>query len=386
MTGKVELDGAWRRDAGAQALMAALARAGHRALFVGGCVRNAALRQPVDDVDIATDARPEQVMAISADAELKTVPTGVAHGTVTVVASGRRLEVTTFRRDVETDGRHAVVAFTDDVAKDAARRDFTMNALYAEADGSLVDPLGGWSDLMARRVRFVGDADRRIAEDALRILRFFRFHAWYGDPGEGLDAEALAACAACADRLDRLSAERIGRETTKLLAAPDPAPAVAAMAQAGLIARVMPGSDPAALAPLVHLEGLLAVPPDPLRRLAALGGEDPAGRLRLSRKDARRLALLRHGIGADAGAPENAWRFDRETARDIELLRGAVFAAPLPADLDARLDLGAAAVFPVSGADLQDRFEGPEIGRRLKEMERNWIASGFQATKAELLG
>ena len=366
--------------------MSALATVGHRALFVGGCVRNAALGAPVDDIDIATDAVPERVMQLAEGAGLRAVPTGFDHGTVTVVAADRALEVTTFRRDVSTDGRHAVVAFATEVAEDAARRDFTMNALYAEADGTVVDPLGGWPDLVARRVRFVGVADERIAEDYLRILRYFRFHAWYGDPEEGLDAEALAACAAGAEGIARLSAERVGREMLKLLSAPDPAPSLAAMAQAGLLARVLPGAEALALAPLVHLEELLGVPPDPVRRLAALGGEGAADRLRLSRKQERRLARLGGGVVTAAGAAENAWRFGRQMARDIELLRAASFSAPLPADLDARLERGATAVFPVSGADLVGRYEGAEIGVRLREMERDWIDSGFRATRRDLLG
>ena len=177
------------------------------------------------------------------------MPTGLAHGTVTVVAGGRPFEVTTFRRDVETFGRRAVVAFSTDLRDDAARRDFTMNALYVRPDGTVVDPLGGLPDLRAGRVRFVGDGAARIAEDYLRILRFFRFHAWYGDPAAGLDPDGLAACAALQDGLARLSRERVGAEVTKLLAAPDPAPAVGPMAAAGILARVLPGADAAALAP-----------------------------------------------------------------------------------------------------------------------------------------
>ncbi len=381
----MKVDGTWRRDPGAQRLLAALGRAGHRALFVGGCVRNAALGQPADDIDVATDAHPETVIEVAGAAGLKAVPTGVEHGTVTVVAGGRPIEVTTFRRDVETDGRHAVVAFARDVALDAARRDFTMNALYAEADGTVVDPLGGWPDVTARRVRFVGRAAARIAEDHLRILRYFRFHAWYGDPSEGIDAEALAACAEGAEGLERLSAERIGRETLKLLAAPDPAPAVCAMAQAGILARILPGAEAGTLAPLVHLEAAARAAPDPLRRLAALGGEEVVDRLRLSRKEAGRLSILRAGIESEAGAAENAWRFGGEVALSVELLRGAGFAAPLPADLEERIARGAQAVLPVSGGDLVGRFEGAEIGRRMAEIERRWIASGFTATREDLL-
>ena len=246
----------WLEDPVTRAVCRALTGPGHQALFVGGCVRNALLGRPVADIDIATDATPEEVTALAGAAGLHPVPTGIEHGTVTVVAEGRPFEVTTFRRDVETFGRRAVVAYTRDIAEDAARRDFTMNALYAGPDGTVVDPLGGLPDLLARRVRFVGDPAARIAEDYLRILRFFRIHAWYGDPASGLDADGLAACAAAQGGLARLSRERVGAETAKLLAAADPAPAVAAMAAAGILARVLPGADATPLAALVHLEGL----------------------------------------------------------------------------------------------------------------------------------
>lgn len=244
----MKISGDWIQHPGTQALCAALAAEGFRALFVGGCVRNALLGVPVADIDISTDALPETVTNIANRAGFRVVPTGLEHGTVTVLAHGEAHEVTTFRRDVETNGRHAVVAFSTDVTEDAARRDFTMNALYAESSGLVIDPLGGLPDLLARRLRFVGDAEARIREDYLRILRFFRFHAVYGDPEGGLDAEGYAACAANAEGIDELSRERVGAEMRKLLGARDPAPSVAAMAQAGILARVLPGADSRACA------------------------------------------------------------------------------------------------------------------------------------------
>ena len=285
----MRVTGAWLDRVETQTVCALLTGAGHRALLVGGCVRNALLGQPVADVDIATDALPAVVMALARAAGLPALPTGMDHGTVTVLSGGLPHEVTTFRRDLKTDGRHAEVSFTATLAEDAARRDFTMNALYADPAGTVIDPLNGLGDLVARRVRFVGAPAARIAEDSLRILRFFRFHAWYGDPAGGLDAEGLAACAALADRLEPLSRERVGAEIAKLLAAPDPAPSVAAMAQSGILARVLPGAEASALAPLVHLEA--GAPPDWLLRLAILGGPDPTSALRLSRQAARRIDL-----------------------------------------------------------------------------------------------
>ena len=218
------LAGQWIEDAATQKVCRLLTDAGHGAWLVGGCVRNALLGVPVADIDITTDARPGQVLDLAGTAGLRAIPTGIDHGTVTVIADGTPFEITTLRRDVATDGRHATVAFADTIAEDASRRDFTMNALYATADGTLHDPLGGLSDLQARRLRFIGDPLARIREDNLRILRFFRFTAHYADPAEGIDPDGLAACAEEAEGLDRISAERIGSEVKRLLAAPDPAP------------------------------------------------------------------------------------------------------------------------------------------------------------------
>ncbi|MFN3643177.1 MAG: CCA tRNA nucleotidyltransferase [Gemmobacter sp.] len=378
----MRIAGDWLAAPGAQAVCTMLEAAGHRALFVGGCVRNALMGRPVADLDIATDALPEAVMALAAAAGLRTVPTGLAHGTVTVIAAGVPHEVTTFRRDVATDGRHATVAFTAAVEHDAARRDFTMNALYADRTGQVIDPLGGLPDLRAGRVRFVGDPAARIAEDYLRVLRFFRFHAHYG--ADGLDPEGLAACAAAVPGLGRLSRERVGAEMRKLLAAPDPAPAVAAMAAAGVLGAVLPGADPAPLAVLVHLEGDLA--PEWLRRLAALGGAAPAEALRLSRAEAQALDRIA-GAARDGMPPHEAgYRLGAEAGRDAVLVRAALLAAPLAPGWAAEVARGAAAVCPVSAADFMPRLSGPALGAALKAAEDRWIASGFSLARNDLAG
>jgi poly(A) polymerase len=379
----MRITGDWLAQPGTQALCGALEAAGHRALFVGGCVRNALMGVPVADVDIATDARPEAVTRLAEAAGLRVVPTGIEHGTVTVIAQGVPHEVTTFRRDVETDGRRAVVAFSQDVAEDAARRDFTMNALYADARGNVIDPLGGMPDLVARRLRFVGDAHQRIREDYLRILRFFRFHAHYGDPNQGMDAEALAASAELAEGLDGLPRERIGAEMRKLLAAPDPAPAVAAMAQAGVLARVLPGSDVRALAPLVHLEGDL--PPHWQRRLAALGGQEVEERFRLSRADAAVLVALRDAVGRGWSPAALGWKLGAEGARDAVLLRAALLESALPKGWQAEVARGAGSVMPLTAADLMPDLQGAALGARLKEIEARWLASDLRLTRSDFL-
>lgn len=373
----------WLAEPGVQAILRLLTGAGHQAYVVGGCVRNAILGVPVADIDIATDARPDRVIALAAGAGIKAVPTGIDHGTVTLVTGGVPHEVTTFRRDIETFGRHAVVAFSDRIEEDAARRDFTMNALYADAEGRVLDPLGGLPDLRARRVRFVGRAEERIAEDHLRSLRFFRFHAQHGDPEGGLDPEALAAIAAQVAGLDVLSRERIGQEMRKLLAAPDPAPALAAMQATGVLGHVLPGADPRAIAPLVHLEN--GLPPRALRRLAALGGESPAEALRLSRAEERGLALRLDALRTDPTLAETAYRHGAEVAEDVALVRAASLPAPLPDHWRDTIARAAAARLPVVAADLMPALSGAALGARLKDLEARWIASGFALTRDDLL-
>ncbi|MEM7189930.1 MAG: CCA tRNA nucleotidyltransferase, partial [Pseudomonadota bacterium] len=258
----MRLDAEWLTAPASVAVMSALGDA----YFVGGCVRNQILGHPVADIDIATPLAPEEAGELLAAAGIRVVPTGLQHGTQTAVVAGQGVEVTTFRRDIETDGRHAKVIFTTEIAEDASRRDFTMNALYAEADGTVVDPISGLEDTIAGRLRFIGDAEDRIREDYLRILRFFRFQALYGR--QSIDADGLAACAALADGLDQLARERVGWEMRKLLGAPDPAPAVASMAAAGILRRVLPGADAVFLAQLVHIEQSAGADPDWLTRLA----------------------------------------------------------------------------------------------------------------------
>lgn len=380
----MKISGPWIDHPKTQALCAALEAAGCRALFVGGCVRNAALGLAVADIDIATDARPETVSDIAQKAGFKVVPTGIDHGTVTVIAGGVPHEVTTFRRDVETDGRRARVAFSARLEEDAARRDFTMNALYATRDGRVIDPLGGLADLRARRLRFVGDADARIREDYLRILRFFRFHAIYGDPAGGIDAEGLAACARHATGIASLSGERIGAEMRKLLGAADPAPAVAAMQAAGVLAQVLPGGDARALPVLVHLEG--ERPPRWQRRLAVLGGADVTQAWRLSRVESRDFRHVRDALGDLSSSAVLGWRLGATLAEDAVLARAALLETPPPPGWQAEIARGAASVFPVKPADLMPALQGPALGLRLKQLEARWLAADLRLDKAALLG
>ncbi len=375
------IGGDWLGHPGTQGLMQALELAGHKALLVGGCVRNSLLGVPVSDIDIATDATPETVSNLAETAGFRPVPTGIDHGTVTVVAHGKPHEVTTFRRDVETDGRRAVVAFSTDIEDDAQRRDFTMNALYADRHGMVIDPLNGLSDLQARRVRFVGDPETRIREDYLRILRFFRFHAAYGDPDGGIDAEGLAACAAFSAGLETISKERITAELRKLLSARDPAPAVAAMAGSGVLSVILPGADPRALAPLVHLD--FAEDPRWLRRLAVLGGETDS--LRLSKPEARDLSALRAALGSTDSPAALGWRLGENLGTDAVLARAASFGTLPPPDARTQVQRGANSRFPITAADLMPALQDKALGARLKELETRWIASDLTLSRENLL-
>ena len=380
----MKIAGAWLTHSGTQALCAAMQAGGYRIFFVGGCVRNALLDETVGDLDLATDALPDQVMRLAEAAGFKAIPTGIDHGTVTVLAKGVTHEITTFRRDVQTDGRHAVVAYSTDIAQDAARRDFTMNAIYADPAGEVIDPLGGLPDLLARRLRFVGDPALRIREDYLRILRFFRFSASYGDPALGMDADALAACAELADGIDGLSRERIGAEMRKLLSARDPAPALASMAASGVLGHVLTGADPRYLAPLVHLEG--NAPARWQRRLVVLGGQDWGDALRLSRAEQGLLARLRDQIGSSLSPAALGWKLGPEFGTDALLARAAVLESPLPAQWQEDVSRGAESRFPVMAADLMPQLSGPALGATLAQLESLWLASDLRLSRDELLG
>ena len=382
-------------------MFAALAARGHAARAVGGAVRNALAGRPVADVDIATDARPEDVMRAAEAAGLKAVPTGLAHGTVTVVAGERPYEITTLREDVETHGRHATVAFTDDWAEDARRRDFTLNALYCGADGTLFDPLGGYPDLAARRVRFIGDASQRIREDYLRILRFFRLTA---DFAEGpADAEGLAACVRERAGLAILSAERVRVEFLRLLAAPRGAEIAALMQDYGLLPSVLGAAPrPTLLARLAAIEAALGLAPDAVLRLAALAVEIPEDaerlrdRLRLSNDETAKLTRAA-GRGADIGpsGPETharafLYRHGAAAYRERVLLDWTRSGAPPHSEAwRRRFDLPKhwqPPCFPLTGADVlaQGIPAGRRVGEILRGLEEWWIAGHFAADESGL--
>jgi len=391
-------DAEWLQRRPTRAVLEALRAGGAEARAVGGAVRNALMGVPVKDVDIATTAHPDDVIALARRAGLQAVPTGIEHGTVTVIADKVPYEVTTLRRDVETFGRHARVVFTTDWREDAMRRDFTMNALYCDADGRVHDPLGGYGDLLARRVRFIGDARERIREDYLRILRFFRFLALYGD-ATAPDAEGIAAARAEKAGLAQLSGERIHAELMRLLAAPGAVAALASMERNDLIEPVVGcGGDVGLVKRLAAIEQALDRPADPVLRLAALAGDAAADlpeRLRLSGAEARQLA----------DALERDPAFDPRTAEAAA--KGFIYRHGVQAFVDGALldwarsgdDAGSVAradrvrlperwtapPAPVRGGDVMARgiAPGPAVGRIIAAFEDWWIGAGFPSDERQ---
>jgi poly(A) polymerase len=383
-----------------RAVMAALQARGGTARFVGGCVRDSVVGRKVRDIDIATPDAPDKVMELLGAAGIRVIPTGIDHGTVTAVIENQHFEITTLRHDVETFGRRARVAFTDDWAADAQRRDFTINALFADIDGTLYDPTGGLADLRAGRVRFVGEAGLRIGEDALRILRFFRFHAYYGS-GD-IDRAGFEACRERAASVDILSGERICGEMLRLLAAADPLPAVALMKEAGVLDHVFPAeTNIPRLSSLVRLETTLGLS-DPLRRMAALLDADEkiinqvADRLRMSNAERGRLAatVIRRPLVApgmdDVACRRVLYEIGRETFQDLVLLAWAEDGRDDERPYQALLDFAEEwrrPVFPLRGADVLDlgMTAGPEVGDMLRQVEQWWIEGDFQADRNEAL-
>jgi len=395
----------WMTAPATAAVLDALEAAGGSdcARFVGGCVRNALVGRPIDDLDIATTLTPDQVTRALKKAGIRPVPTGIDHGTVTAVSRHVPHEITTLRRDVSTDGRRATVAFTDDWCEDALRRDFTLNSLYARRDGSIFDPTGhGVADAKAGRIVFVGDAEQRLLEDHLRNLRYFRFYAWFGSGAP--DAAAVAACAKLKDRIDGLAAERISKELLKLLAADDPRAAVRLMAETGVLDVVL--KLPANLArfeALVEVEADQLFECDPVLRLAALLPDDQvaamalATRLRLSNPDRDRI------VAALSPTPAlKSWMSPREIRREVYRTGQAIFrdraklawaASPRSATtmqwrgMIALAEGWSRPELPLTGRDIMNAGvpKGPLVGQVMREVEDWWIDNDFLDDKLSVI-
>lgn len=394
-TAEPKITAPWLQAPEVQAVVSALGADACR--FVGGAVRDTIIGKPVSDIDMATTIAPADVVERLEAAGLKAVPTGIEHGTITAVSDHRAIEITTLRHDVESDGRHANVAFHSDWQADAARRDFTINAMYVDAGGTLFDYFGGRDDLLAGRVRFIGDADARIEEDALRILRFFRFHAWYG---QGVpDPAGLTACKLAAENINTLSIERVRDELLKLLAAIDPLPVLKDMAGAGILDQILPlEGDLPGLARLVGIEDALDQT-DPLRRLSALLASYPhaanlvAAHFRLSNAQSQRLEALvvkAPDIGAGTTPAEvrkATYWLGLEAVRDRVILSGEAGDAGAIKVVIQEAEAFEGAPMPVTGDDLkaQGVEAGPEMGALLRRLEDLWVTSDFTLGRDALL-
>lgn len=401
----------WLKNDDLQRLLGALSQDGDEARIAGGAVRNTLMGEKVTDIDIATTTLPDETERRAQAIGFRTVATGKEHGTITVIARGVPYEVTTLRADVATDGRHATVVFGKDWKADAGRRDFTINALYAMANGQIIDLVGGLADLEKRQLRFIGDADARIREDYLRILRFFRFFAWYGDGRP--DADGLRACARLKEGMARLSAERVWTELKKLLSAPDPSRALLWMRQTGVLTQILPESEKWGIDTIHALVGAqhdLGWKPDPLLRLEAIVPPDAARiaglaqRLKMSRSETARLSAwaMSEAIPAttsEAALARLAYRGDRQAIEDR--LRLALAGARVQAgeNMEAMKQAGAymrllhflesweKPVFPLKGSDLATlgMDAGPKMGELLARLEDEWIADAFRLTREKLL-
>ena len=401
----------WFSDPALGRVMALLNAEGGEGRVAGGAVRNSLMGLPVADVDIATTLTPDIVVARAKAAGIRAVPTGIEHGTVTLVLDGKPFEVTTLRRDVATDGRRAEVAFGTDWRMDAERRDLTINALYADADGTVIDLVGGLPDIETRTVRFIGEADRRIAEDHLRILRFFRFFALYGSGRP--DADGLRACARAKGDLAKLSAERVWSETKKLLGAPDPGRALLWMRQAGVLTQILPETEKwgiDAIPALIAAEKAFGWRPDPMLRLAAIVPADRerlkklAERLRLSRAEA--AALDGWAAVPEITGPLAEAAFDRLLYRHgpaglsmrlrLALAKARERAVTEPESLSfvgvcqrllSRAEGWKRPAFPLKGEDVLAAGvpAGPQVGVLLGKIEEEWVAGNFHSSRASLL-
>lgn len=401
----------WFSKPGLQRIFSLLNADGGEVRVVGGAVRNALMGMPVGDIDMATTLPPQDVVERAKEAGIKAVPTGIDHGTVTLVVDGEGYEVTTLRRDVTTDGRHAEVAFGTDWKEDAERRDLTINALYADASGEVIDMIGGLADIETKTVRFIGDAATRIAEDHLRILRFFRFFAYYGSGRP--DADGLRASARAKDKLSTLSAERVWSEMKKLLSADDPSRALLWMRQAGVLAQILPETEKwgiDAIHGLIAAEQALGWKPDPMLRLASIIPPDAervaalASRLRMSKNEAARLDQWAKAPAVDPSLAETA--LDRLLYRQgVEEVKARLKLALASARADVsgadasmqkiarlstlltRAEKFSKPAFPLSGADVLAAGlpAGPQVGEILGELEATWIDGNFALDREALL-
>ena len=378
----MKINNKWLKSKDTIKVMDALKCRNNQVLFVGGCVRNSLLGLPITDIDISTNARPDEIISLAKKAGLKSIPTGINHGTITIISNNKTFEVTSFRKDIKTDGRHATVAYSDKIEDDAERRDFTINAIYMTTDGIIIDPLNGMKDLKKRHVRFIKDPNKRIIEDYLRILRFFRFTAEYGDPDLGIDAEGLSACAANIDGIASLAKERVGSEIRKILKTQNPSSVLAAMEISGILSNILPGTACKNMPILIHLENKNTI--NWITRLIVLGGADPTNSLRLSNKENKEYKSTLKAINMGEKPSAISFKFGEIIAYSYSLAIAALTETSPPNDLSDQIAKGSSVKFPIKPQDLHN-LEGKQLGDMLKKLKTIWIKSDFTLTNKDLM-
>lgn len=357
---------------------------GHKIYFVGGCVRDCLLGLPLKDIDLATTALPSEIIKVAKENEFKAIKTGIQFGTITLICERVQYQVTTFRQDIETDGRKAVVSFSKCITTDASRRDLTINALYADIDGTVVDPLNVLTDLNNRKIKFIGNPQQRILEDHLRILRFFRFLAWFQKRNTEIDPESLKACICLKEKLMTLSGERIGTEMKTLLSATNPIKTLELMAKTGILQLVIPNAKLHQLHTLIKFEKQFKCSRKWTTRIALMTNSKLKTIWKLSNAEHKLITRLQQLKQREDSIQKIAYLYGKEIAYQSTVIRSAISKDNLK-NIDTRITLGITSVFPVTAKDLAENHQGRELGKMLKKLQDIWIDSDFSLTKMDLL-
>ena len=382
---RMQINSEWIKNKVTQNILKIFEGADHNAYLVGGCIRNSILNIPVTDIDISTDATPQQTVDLFNRENFKVAPTGFSHGTVTVISEGIPYQITTMRSDQNTDGRHADVVFSDDIKKDAERRDFTINALYADSTGKIINPIGGLEDFNPLAIKFIGDPNNRIQEDYLRILRFFRFHAQFSELVTQFDKVALDAIKKNQDGLKKLSKERIWSELKKILSTSNPARSLYKMSQLGILEIILENKNVHNIKRFNLIEKKMGLEPEPIRRLVAITENTEDTFLNLSRKEAKKFSLLKGLLKKKHDPAELVYQFNREIAQSVLAIYTFYKGEKLKLSDIKKIEKACLFPCPITGAQISKYMDGATVGIKIKEAQRVWINSNFKSDEAKIL-
>ena len=375
----------WLRNPSAQKLSKLYKNFGYQVLFVGGCVRNTILKMPVTDIDLATDAQPEEIIKIAEENNIRFVPTGLAHGTITLIIDNKNYQITTFRTDFDHDGRYAKVEFTESLLLDASRRDLTINALYCNHVGEVIDPLNGLDDIKKQKIKFIGNPNERIKEDNLRILRFFRFQAIYGNKNLEIDSIALEACHNHKSKLAALSKERITSELRKILSAPNPLEVIIKMNETGVLNELFQNVSIDSLEAYLKTEEKFKININWLGRLLSLQATQEEESLKLTRCEFKFLKQTKSAIENQIHVLEFSYYNGVENGKIYSILQNFRHNIILSKNLLNQINSLATKKFPITAKDLMPEIRGKKLGEALRSLEDRWIKSNFTLSKKDLL-